>query len=271
VVVLLKKVAASLRGVTRVSGEDEALHRAPLHGGWKPDLILWGRDDTPLLVGEYESLNSSDERVFEKDIWKYQLWASEIRDAAPPLLVITTLRNGAHPQYPSAIANYGYNLDHKGKTSLIRTNPFQYWYKVYRSKIYPETARLPITFANFSDKDLGIVGLDLKRIARENARRPPQPLTDRDWDCAWWNGGAEYRPSRAIVAVRRDFKSRLRGQADLATVQRLLREDWDAEQAASGTNCWTNASTKGFLKDVGRARSWQDAVRVIANVQLCKY
>lgn len=271
VIKLLKLSAEALSTVAKVTGEDKSIHKSPLHGGWKPDLGLWDSSERPICFVEYESLNSSDERVLEKDVWKYQKWAEDINGTPAPLLIITTLRNGQHLAYPARVYNYPYNREHKGNLAKIRENPFEYWYSVYRSKIVPEVARLPIAFANFDENKFNAVKIDLNAEALANARKPAMPITDHEWDSTWWKGGEGCHPSQAVIRIRAKFKEKLRDKSDVHGLRAILCEFWEEEQIAWKDNEWSSQAKKGFLKDVERIRHWQDAVRVIVNLQSMKY
>jgi hypothetical protein len=68
VVQLIKRAAAELPGVTPSASEQE-LGKNPR---WRPDVVLRDSMDRILGVIEYESLNSSDSRVVEKDVCGYE-------------------------------------------------------------------------------------------------------------------------------------------------------------------------------------------------------
>lgn len=119
-------------------------------------MVLWS-DDSPILVVEYESLNSSDNRVLEKDLDWYSIWAP-LQGQRVPLLVITTLPDSEFQSYQLRWTSPGqYNFGHKGEDTYIRRNPFQYWYGHYWERMLDSDKELPVTFSNFSSKQLRIV------------------------------------------------------------------------------------------------------------------
>jgi hypothetical protein len=267
---LLTEAALSLPApVAYVSTEKE--HRFPdqgrrkLHGGWEPDIVLWNAAENPLAFVEYESLNSSDERVFEKDVWKYSRWQPNPGIGRAPLLIITTLKDGLHPGYK---LEHGYNWRHKGNGAAIRENPFRYWYRVFRSKIYPEVADLDITFANFSENVLSVVDINLRQEAARNTAQPPTPITEEEWNCTW------PETPQGVINIREQAKRLLEGKVSLAEIDNILEAYWEGEQAAwemANQKPWARYSEKGFFKDAERVRNWQDAVRVIVNVEWDAY
>src|SRR5438552_7439616 len=68
VIKLLKTAGSMMPTVASVTGEGARLLRRGSRKGWIPDVVLWSAEGRILCVVEYESVNSSDERIYEKDI-----------------------------------------------------------------------------------------------------------------------------------------------------------------------------------------------------------
>ena len=154
VVDLIEVVGHSLPGVERVTG-NKALHSLGRRR-WQPDVVLWN-NHRPILVIEYESLNSSDNRVLEKDLDWYSIWAS-LQAERVSLLIITTLPDFEFANYELRYTSPGqYNFEHRGEVTHIKRNPFQYWFEHFWEKMLDSDKELPVTFANFSGRQLRIV------------------------------------------------------------------------------------------------------------------
>lgn len=275
IVELIKRAARTLDEVARVSPPqrgEQTLHSEKLSYGapltWKPDVVLWDKADNPLCVVEYESLNSSDERVFEKDISKYERWTKKRREEGlppVPLLIVTTLPNRPFPQYKNF---HAYNREHKGVLKEIRLNPCAYWYAVFRQRIGAEIANLPIAFANFDGHQLGLIPINLALESAKNRERSPKSLTEKELDSEWF---VKFAPPLNVVRIRRKYKKLLLVEKDTSVLKRVLREYWEKEQQAWGNDCWNEKARRGFLKDVERVITSEDAARIVVNVQANKY
>lgn len=127
---------------------------------WHPDMLLRSSEELIgdiLLFVDFESPNSSDFRVIDRDIelW-YMNWSNKyhgLKDM-PEYLIITSLPNEEAPQWDCRYSRAdGYNPEKAKK------NPFLYWYSIYRSKFKPEWNKYPIRFANFNGDELKAVDL----------------------------------------------------------------------------------------------------------------
>jgi len=92
---LVFEAAKSLPGVCSVDGNRALVRDKPR---WKPDAVLWNKRQELLCIIEYESINSSDARILEKDFAGYERWRTTCELSAP-LLIITTLPVGPAPHY----------------------------------------------------------------------------------------------------------------------------------------------------------------------------
>jgi hypothetical protein len=126
---LLSKILWRLDGITEV-GVDVRINR--LDGAkFQPDLVAY-RERDPVLLVDYESPNSSDARVPEKDVEPYLKWVAGTASPAE-YIIITTLPAHACPgwevRYTSkGQCNYGFG----GRRDDIRKNPFEFWYSEYK-------------------------------------------------------------------------------------------------------------------------------------------
>jgi hypothetical protein len=124
---------------------------------WHPDLVLRSGEDTVgkvLLFVDFESPNSSDFRVIDRDVklW-YVNWCQHNEVLEPPeYLIVTSLPDAQSPRWWCRYAKSdGYEAE------KARENPFLYWYGKYRTMFEPAWKRLPIRFANFNGNELGPV------------------------------------------------------------------------------------------------------------------
>ena len=96
---------------------------------WNPDILVL-RNEKELFIIDYESPNSSDTRVPEKDVKQYTYSKLKI-----PYIIITTLPKKPSPDWQLRYTSKGYwNEKHKGEKDEIRKSPYNYWYKFYRKK-----------------------------------------------------------------------------------------------------------------------------------------
>ena len=152
---LIHAAARELPGVSRVTGNRTLnVGRSPR---WKPDAVLWDVIGNPLCAVEFEYLNSSDQRIIDKDVSGYLSFIDVYRDHVP-LLIITSLPEAACPHYALKWTSLDcYNWAHVGKSEEVRRNPFEYWYAHYRVQLGDRLVDLPIYFANFRGHNLHLV------------------------------------------------------------------------------------------------------------------
>src|SRR5207248_305632 len=79
----IKDAAKRLPGVVPPDYEQE-LGKNPK---WRPDVRLLDSEGELLGVVEYESLNSSDERVISKDMCGYEGWLETLESPVPLLII----------------------------------------------------------------------------------------------------------------------------------------------------------------------------------------
>lgn len=122
---------------------------------WQPDMVLKSATGTPLLFVDFESPNSSDFRVIDRDValW-YVNWIASGHPASE-YLIITSLPDAKAPTWRSRYGQAdGFDL------VKARENPFRYWYSIFRRRFKATWKRYPITFANFDGNTLKPVSLD---------------------------------------------------------------------------------------------------------------
>jgi hypothetical protein len=136
---------------------------------FQPDLAAIGQDGIPLVIVDFESPNSSDARIPDKDIMPYVEWVGIAR-ASPAYLIITSLPHIVRPERPRFRRTLGpkvfpaweirytsvgwANEAHWQFQEEIKRSPFNYWYTWYRQEVlrllqvYPTAGGLPIYFVN---------------------------------------------------------------------------------------------------------------------------
>jgi hypothetical protein len=133
--------------------------RLNLGGGVKlqPDIVGYGVNNSPVVLIDFESPNSSDARIKPKDVDPYLAWCKG-SGWTPPYLIVTSLPS--RPREPREWFfkyHYGnqYNSEHHGNGEAVMKSPLAYWSEVWRKQL--------------SQSDLshiGILNIDGKRIHR---------------------------------------------------------------------------------------------------------
>lgn len=157
---LLTKASWRLSEATAVS-IDERMHS---DGGTKfqPDLVVRNRGGQILLIVDFESPNSSDERIPVKDVQAFLDWTGD--SCSTEYLLISSLPNTQSANWELRYTSKDqYNQIHRGNLKQIRANPFRYWYTRYQEVLPQNWRRFPITFANFNGAVLSTV--DFSRIS----------------------------------------------------------------------------------------------------------
>lgn len=135
--------------------------RLNLGGGRKfqPDLAAYDRNDRAIVFVDYESPNSSDARVPNKDVKSYKEWISQEENRAP-YIIITTLPNKRVERWELRYTGKdGYNHAFRGKLEEVRKNPFEFWYGYYR-KCISNLEGYYISFVNIDGRKAKIVQVD---------------------------------------------------------------------------------------------------------------
>jgi hypothetical protein len=123
---------------------------------WQPDMTLRSKAGHVLLLVDFESPNSSDFRVIDRDIISgYLNWIVKYQ-TVPEYLIITSLPDDEAPHWKCRYSEGEQGL----KMKDVRRNPFRYWYAFYKEcfKKHPEWKKYPIRFANFDGSTLNRVG-----------------------------------------------------------------------------------------------------------------
>jgi len=264
---LITGAVGDLPGVTEVTG-NKILHRDGDGGrrdSWKPDVVGWNGTGDVVCVLEYESLNSSDSRVIEKDVYGYWRWVQNLV-ARPPMLIVTTLHDGPSPHYKLRYARPGYyNWEHVDRQKDARENPRAYWYACYAAQMDTGLRELRIRFANFNGChldaiDLAPLALDSADLAKEKEGHG----SDSEWFVRW-------EPTAHVKAIRGRFKDLVWQEREPLRRQDLLQKFWKEEQAAWGDNCWNLGAQRRFFWNAMRVRTPRQAIRVIEGVQGNRY
>jgi len=99
---------------------------------FQPDIVGFDKDLRPIVFVDYESPNSSDERIIEKDVKAYARWC-QITGSEGPYLVITTLPSVATPDWQVLYtSDVGYGAAAKGKKAEVRSSPLGFWTSIWR-------------------------------------------------------------------------------------------------------------------------------------------
>lgn len=137
---LLIKVLYQLTGTILVASDCRFNEKLSDNGDkmkFQPDLTVISRLDpiVPLAYIDYESPNSSDDRIPTKDVAAYQNWMKD-SILLVPYIIITSLPDKSVPDwefrhYSQKKCNYPYRT----MKDEIRKNPFKFWYSVYQKNI----------------------------------------------------------------------------------------------------------------------------------------
>ena len=127
---LLVHAVAQVDSVEYV-GVDVKLNR----GGkikFQPDVVGFGEDLGHRVYVDFESPNSCDARLPEKDIRKYIKWISDGRGT--PYIIITSLPTKSAPRWPLRYSS-DLNAEHRNSRTEMRANPLNYWSGVWRDEL----------------------------------------------------------------------------------------------------------------------------------------
>lgn len=132
---------------------------------WHPDLVLTDSMESVILLADFESPNSSDFRVIDRDLQRWYVnWVKQF-GTTPEYLIITSLPDAPAPAWDCRyVAADGYDQ------KAAQKNPFRYWYGIYKARFKPAWAAYPIVFANFNGKKLSRV--DFTKLPAAGRRRP---------------------------------------------------------------------------------------------------
>jgi len=100
---------------------------------FQPDVVGFREDLSHVLYVDFESPNSCDTRIKDKDILPYIKWASKHNDAAY-YVVVTSLPDRSNPTWQLRWVNER-NEEHRGRRADIRVNPLRYWSDVWRRSL----------------------------------------------------------------------------------------------------------------------------------------
>jgi hypothetical protein len=121
---------------------------------FRPDLVIYDKYENPLLIIDFESPNSSDSRIPEKNVEPYILW-NKINSIKVPYIIITSLpKQPKEWKLPWTARGY-YNEKYKRDKKKIVHAPHEYWYGFYNKKLrkyQPDLRDLPLYFANLDGK-----------------------------------------------------------------------------------------------------------------------
>ncbi|MBS0251579.1 MAG: hypothetical protein JSR78_11020 [Proteobacteria bacterium] len=145
-------------------GVDVRLNRVGTGVKFQPDVVAYSDDalERPLLLIDYESPNSSDLRVIEKDLLAYQRWRGDDQ-TAPPYIVVTTLPAVAVPSWELRWTyKEGYNAGLQGMRADVSRNPLNFWTAQWLKHIRAEMLE-HVTLMNIDRQSVSILALDAKK------------------------------------------------------------------------------------------------------------
>ena len=123
---------------------------------FQPDLTGVDNRGNPIICIDYESPNSSDARVLEKDIDSYKSWATA-KKSQVPYIIITTLPDKYTPEWEVRYTSKnGYNYHYRDKKLEILKNPYSFWYSHYRDYMKKIDAH-NIFFVNINGKSVDLI------------------------------------------------------------------------------------------------------------------
>jgi hypothetical protein len=128
---------------------------------FQPDIVCYRKneinDSGIELVIDYESPNSSDERIEKKDICNFLKYSKRL-DARCRYIIITTLPNRRSPRWQLRYTSFEkYNSKHKGKINRVRNNPFKYWHKHFEKMMKASGWPKNILMMNIDGKHIKVV------------------------------------------------------------------------------------------------------------------
>jgi len=101
---------------------------------FQPDLVGYTKYE-PVLFVDYESPNSSDARIPEKDVKPYLAWMAATKKRGE-YIIITTLPDRCCPHWQVRYTSEsGCNHGFGNKRKEIQKNPFEFWYRYYRRQL----------------------------------------------------------------------------------------------------------------------------------------
>ena len=109
----------------------------------------------PMLFLDYESQNSSDIRIPEKDVMPYEEW-SKVYGKRVPYIIVTTLPNKRVKEWKVWKLRTETNSEFRGRRVEICKNPFRFWYEYYRIALKDKDLNM-IYFINIDGKTVSNV------------------------------------------------------------------------------------------------------------------
>ncbi len=123
---------------------------------FQPDIAAFDKNDKPIIFLDYESPNSSDARIPDKDVDSYQGWVATQKSQVP-YIIITTLPNKYTPDWQVRyMSKSGYNYRYRDNESEILRNPYGFWYSHYRNYMKKIDAH-NVFFANINGKIVDLI------------------------------------------------------------------------------------------------------------------
>jgi hypothetical protein len=132
---------------------------------FQPDVVGFDKDlgPQPKLLIDYESPNSSDERIIAKDLEAYARWR-EVTGFTTPYIVITTLPSVEVQSKDwkilyTSYEGYGWAARSKKAQAALRRSPLKFWADVWRQALKGRRAPLDMT-------DVAILNIDRQFVSR---------------------------------------------------------------------------------------------------------
>lgn len=125
----------------------------------KPDVVGYGPDWKHAVYVDFESPNSSDSRVWEKDCKPYAAYREAEPTLCAPYIIVTSLPDREAPGWQLRwTSGQQYNHACYGLEAEVRRNPFRFWLERWRKLI--DTDRMAgVTILNIDDRSVRRVEL----------------------------------------------------------------------------------------------------------------
>jgi hypothetical protein len=124
---------------------------------FQPDLTGVDNRGNPIIFIDYESPNSSDARVPDKDVKAYTNWRTQKNQA--PYLIITTLPDKEALDWEirwTARGRWNYLFRDNKSKSKIKRNPLRFWRLHYRNCLKGKDTR-NVFFADINGKSINLI------------------------------------------------------------------------------------------------------------------
>lgn len=124
---------------------------------FRPDITLWQSRGRLVGVMDYESTNSSDSRIIDRNFENYRKYVGRALHDIPHFWVILTTLPSKEVK-SSDWNSWDYSKKNK-KYEELRKNPFQFWFRQYKEKfagLVRKREKCPLYVANLDSNELRV-------------------------------------------------------------------------------------------------------------------